>query len=96
MADTEDPRTRPRVVVLALDGAHLIDVAPTILYALGLPVPEDMDGRVLIEVFTQEHLAANPVRQRSPSTALPAVAKHADEKADAIIAERLRALGYLD
>ena len=79
-----------------LDGARLIDVAPTILYALGLPVPEDMDGRVLIEVFTQEHLAANPVRQGPPSTALPAVAKHADEKADAIIAERLRALGYLD
>ncbi|MBC8263849.1 MAG: alkaline phosphatase family protein [Anaerolineales bacterium] len=79
-----------------LDGACLIDIAPTILYALGLPVPEDMDGRVLTEVFTQEHLAANPVRQGAPSMAPPAVEKHTDEEADAIIAERLRALGYLD
>jgi len=79
-----------------LDGARLIDVAPTILYALGLPVPEDMDGRVLTEVFTREHLAASPVRQGPPSMAPPAVEGHSDRQTDAIIAERLRALGYLD
>ena len=27
----------------------LIDVAPTVLYLMGLPVPEDMEGRVLVE-----------------------------------------------
>ena len=81
---------------VALDGARLIDVAPTVLYALGLPVPEDMDGRVLTEVFTPEHLAANPVRQGPPPMAPPAVERHIDQQTDAIIAERLRALGYLD
>lgn len=30
-----------------LDGAHLFDIAPTVLAALGLPVDETMDGRVL-------------------------------------------------
>jgi len=79
-----------------LDGAHLIDVAPTILYALGLPVPEDMDGRVLTEVFTQEHLAANPIQQGAPPMAPPAVEGYVDQQAEAIIAERLRTLGYLD
>jgi len=79
-----------------LDGARLIDVAPTVLYVLGLPLPEDMDGRVLTEVFTQEHLAANPVRKGPPSIAPAAVERHRDEQADAVIAERLRALGYLD
>ena len=79
-----------------LDGARLIDVAPTVLYALGLPVPEDMDGRVLTEVFTQEHRAANPVRQGPPSMAPPSVEGRTDQQTDAIIAERLRALGYLD
>jgi predicted AlkP superfamily phosphohydrolase/phosphomutase len=78
------------------DGARLIDVAPTVLYALGLPVPEDMDGRVLTEVFTQEHLAANPVRRGPPSMAPPAVERYTDRQTDAVIAERLRALGYLD
>lgn len=79
-----------------LDGARLIDVAPTVLYALGLPVPEDMDGRVLTGVFTQEHLAANPVLQGPPSMTPPAVEGHIDQQTGAIIAERLRALGYLE
>jgi len=32
-------------------GASLIDVAPTILVAAGMPVARDMDGRPLLEVF---------------------------------------------
>ena len=32
---------------LDLSGAHMIDMAPTILNRLGLPVPGDMDGRPL-------------------------------------------------
>ena len=31
--------------------AKTVDVAPTVLYALGLPIPDDMDGRVMKEVF---------------------------------------------
>jgi hypothetical protein len=37
-------------------GAELVDLAPTILYAVGAPVPRDLDGRVLTEVFTPEFL----------------------------------------
>ena len=33
-------------------GAALVDVAPTLLYALGLPVARDLDGRLLTEAFT--------------------------------------------
>ena len=32
-------------------GANLIDVTPTLLAAMGLPVGDDMDGRVLVDVF---------------------------------------------
>jgi predicted AlkP superfamily phosphohydrolase/phosphomutase/tetratricopeptide (TPR) repeat protein len=32
-------------------GANIIDVTPTLLAAMGLPVGDDMDGRVLIDVF---------------------------------------------
>jgi predicted AlkP superfamily phosphohydrolase/phosphomutase len=79
-----------------VDGARIIDITPTILYALGLPVPEDLDGRVLTEAFTSEYLAANPVR-RGPPTRPPApVQSRQDEYANAVIEERLRALGYLD
>lgn len=36
-------------------GASLIDIAPTILYQLGIPVGEDMDGRVLLDAFENPH-----------------------------------------
>lgn len=32
-------------------GSNLLDVTPTVLHAMGLPVGEDMDGKVLINAF---------------------------------------------
>jgi len=32
----------------------IYDIAPTILHMFGLPVPDDMDGRVLTEIFKQD------------------------------------------
>ena len=43
-------------------GATLLDVTPTILTLFGLPVGEDMDGRVLVQAFEQM-----PQIQRIPS-----------------------------
>ena len=34
--------------------AHVMDIAPTVLHMFGLPVPKDMDGRVLTEIFKKE------------------------------------------
>ncbi len=36
-----------------ISSAQLIDLAPTILHLLGLPVPPDMDGRVLNEIMAE-------------------------------------------
>jgi len=36
---------------LRLVGLKIYDIAPTILHILGLPVPKDMDGRVVSEIF---------------------------------------------
>lgn len=33
---------------------RLIDITPTILYLFGIPIPKDMDGRVLREIFEKE------------------------------------------
>ncbi len=38
--------------------ASVIDIAPTILHLAGLPVPEDMDGRVLTELLAPGPVAA--------------------------------------
>jgi len=37
------------------------DLVPTVLYAAGLPVGRDMDGRVLTGAFTDEQLRDNPL-----------------------------------
>jgi arylsulfatase A-like enzyme len=74
---------------------HIIDLAPTILYLLGYPVPDDMDGRVMAEALTNGYLAKHPVRVAASTW------EAADEETDfspseeAVITERLKELGYL-
>ncbi|MFQ5877192.1 MAG: alkaline phosphatase family protein [Acidobacteriota bacterium] len=45
----------------ALGRASLVDVVPTALYAIGLPVARDMDGRILAGVFTSRYTFDHPV-----------------------------------
>lgn len=40
-----------------INGAKIYDIAPTILHMFGIPVPADMDGRVLNEIFKNESQA---------------------------------------
>ncbi len=41
--------------------AKVTDVAPTLLYWLGLPVPKDMEGVVLTDAIAPDYLAAGPM-----------------------------------
>ena len=82
------------------EDVELADITPTVLALLGMPAGEDMDGRVLDELFTPEWRTSYPVerittydtpewitaRDRTP------VPSDADEE----LLERLEALGYLD
>jgi len=44
-----------------LTGARLVDLAPTLLYALGFPVARDLDGQVLTAAFDRRFLAGHPL-----------------------------------
>lgn len=79
--------------------ASITDVAPTILYNVGLPVPKYMDGRVLKEIFSSDFQDAYQVHYTdilpSPGEARAEDPSHSDnDKAE--IARRLRDLGYFD
>jgi predicted AlkP superfamily phosphohydrolase/phosphomutase len=49
----------------SLENVHIMDLAPTILHILGLPVPEDMDGKAVVGVFDNEFISAHPVKFRA-------------------------------
>jgi predicted AlkP superfamily phosphohydrolase/phosphomutase len=81
-----------------LKGAEIIDLAPTLLYLLGIPMLEDMDGRVLQEAFKDEFVATHAVFEREvPDSHRPAYKDitYSDEES-LQIAERLRDLGYIE
>jgi predicted AlkP superfamily phosphohydrolase/phosphomutase len=44
-----------------LEHASVLDVTPTILYLMGLPVARDMEGRVAAEMLDEEFARTNPV-----------------------------------
>jgi predicted AlkP superfamily phosphohydrolase/phosphomutase len=74
----------------------IIDVAPTVLYALGLPVPSIIDGKVLQAGFTPEYLAAQPIISAATTTSSTAEAsKVYSEEDEEQVMERLRQLGYV-
>ena len=80
-----------------LVGAEILDVAPTVLHLLGLPIPAGLEGRVLRDALDPEWLAANPVRDGPafaglPVTAPPASGRDLEER----LHEELRALGYVE
>ena len=79
-----------------IEGARIVDVAPTVLYALGLPIPEDMDGRPLLEIFDHDYKTARPVEYAEPEF-LEDVAPdpHYDEEDTLEMERRLRGLGYV-
>jgi predicted AlkP superfamily phosphohydrolase/phosphomutase len=79
-----------------LSGARIVDVAPTVLYALGLPIPEDMDGQPLLDIFTDDYRAAQPVEYAPPHRPGDAGDQPAYDQDDLDEMERrLQGLGYM-
>ncbi len=46
---------------LRLPQAELVDILPTLLYGVELPIARDLDGRVLTGVFESSYLASHPL-----------------------------------
>jgi arylsulfatase A-like enzyme len=86
----------------AQEGLQIEDIAPTVMHLLGLPVPSDMDGRVLTEILTAESLQTHPIVKGEPQEKWPsdAEAQYIEEdlsfEDEEAVRDRLRALGYFE
>ena len=69
--------------------AAIIDVTPTILALMGIPLSDDLDGRVLTDALTEELNV-----RRYEEAAYGQTENTADENEEKL-QERLKDLGYL-
>ncbi len=86
----------PHVQVGAeLQNASLVDLAPTILYALDLPIPPDMDGRVLTEAFTPEFVKQTQMQYGTENAVRTDFGGTYSDDEEAEVIQRLADLGYV-
>jgi predicted AlkP superfamily phosphohydrolase/phosphomutase len=80
---------------MSLQGSRIIDLAPSALYLLGLPIPDAMDGRVLQQAFSEGVFQERPVRfidEEVSSDFLPEEIYSDEEEEE--LKRRLKTLGY--
>jgi predicted AlkP superfamily phosphohydrolase/phosphomutase len=78
--------------------AQLVDIAPSVLYLLGEPIPQEMDGKILEAPISQEYVASHALDARWTRTSKPRQAVGLADSTEAInryIEEQLRAIGYV-
>jgi predicted AlkP superfamily phosphohydrolase/phosphomutase len=78
--------------------SEIVDVCPTAAHLLELPVPSDMDGRVLAETFSDAFVERNPVRiqQVGAGKAVKASRDQYDDDEKGQLVDHLRGLGYIE
>jgi predicted AlkP superfamily phosphohydrolase/phosphomutase len=85
---------------LPVESIRIIDLAPTILHLMGLPVPDDMDGAVAKEILAEGFLEENPI-MRIHANDGDGARQGGDEREysqeeERALADRLRGLGYME
>jgi arylsulfatase A-like enzyme len=75
-----------------------MDVMPTLLYLMGIPLPQGLDGGVIKNAIEPEILAAHPVQTESetrPETSATGGEGYTEEELRNVL-DKLRALGYVE
>ncbi len=78
-----------------IENAEIVDLASNILYFMDVPIPSDMDGKILSQMIDENYLKNHPIQYKT--TSIEQNSKHKlsvdDEKK---IKERLKSLGYIE
>jgi predicted AlkP superfamily phosphohydrolase/phosphomutase len=81
----------------AVGEVSIVDVAPLVLYGLGVPIPDDLAGRLPAELFEPGVLERRPplaTAAAASAAAIPDITYELEE--EEVILSRLRALGYVE
>ena len=85
----------------AMPRLSILDIAPLLLYTLGLPIPDDLEGRVHEALFEPSHIRSHPVVIGAPTETFRRPAEQASDTAEAShmeaeVLKQLKALGYME
>ena len=75
-------------------GASVLDIAPSLLHMFGAPIPLDMDGKLLPQIFEASWLSTHPPRYADIDTSLSVDEEVITEGREEIL-DQLKALGYI-
>jgi predicted AlkP superfamily phosphohydrolase/phosphomutase len=80
-----------------IKNTNIMDLAPTILFLFDIPIPQDMDGKVVREAFEDSCWEDQPLRftPEGKKDERRGMQDYSDEEAE-IIRSRLQELGYLE
>lgn len=74
---------------------HLQDIIPTVLYYMGLSIPENMDGKAYTKMFKEEFPKNMPALFKKDIRPVPTSVDNLMAEEEKDIADRLRSLGYM-
>jgi predicted AlkP superfamily phosphohydrolase/phosphomutase len=82
-----------------IEGARNIDVMPTILHCLQVPVPEDVQGSILHSIFREDRSRGETAPHRRTDEGFDDSRSYGEERRteeeERIVERRLKALGYI-
>ena len=78
-----------------IEGASVLDVAPTLLYLHDCPIPRSVDGEVLTSLFTEEATATRSVEATDAYGRVEAGAERWSHEEEQELEDRLSDMGYL-
>lgn len=85
----------PRINKTSLNPS-ILDIAPTLYYLCNVPIPRDVDGRVLQDMIDENYLKENLIVFDDSSTLINADSEHQfSNEEETEMMDRLRDLGYI-